>query len=375
MNRFQLYRSIRHHMKLNERRSPIFEQNNAAKIFGLIGMAVFAIYLIAGGTALGAATKGGEFSLIFIVMPFVLLVDFLMRTGIQQTPAMMIKPYLLLPLGKQRVIDSFLCTMLTGRMTDLWLCLFVPYVFICFCGGLPFWQSLALLAMLYLLIVVNSLWYLLVRTLANHHIAFWLLPVGAYALAFYKCFIDIDRGLFKTLEFCEEYGFTPLAAVVYSAVFIVLFALNRRVQAQLIDLETSQKEEKNLKYVSHLDSLSQFGKIGEYLKLEIKSAFRNKTIKNRYVQGLLTISLISILMAYTDLYDVSQEYWCLYCFLFFGATNLAKVMGPEGNFIDLLMVNKQNIYTLLQAKYYFYCAVLIIPTLSLSLLSWWANTP
>jgi hypothetical protein len=40
-------------------------------------------------------------------------------------------------------------------------------------------------------------------------------------------------------------------------------------------------------------------------------------------------------------------------------------MGPEGNYIDLLMVHKENIYTLLRAKYYFYCAILILPLLLL----------
>jgi hypothetical protein len=53
--------------------------------------------------------------------------------------------------------------------------------------------------------------------------------------------------------------------------------------------------------------------------------------------------------------------WCLYCFVFFGAVNLVKVMGPEGNYIDLLMVHEENILTLLRAKYYFYCAIVLLP--------------
>jgi hypothetical protein len=38
-------------------------------------------------------------------------------------------------------------------------------------------------------------------------------------------------------------------------------------------------------------------------------------------------------------------------------------MCPEGNFIDMLMVHEENILTLLRAKYYFYCAILILPLL------------
>ena len=57
--------------------------------------------------------------------------------------------------------------------------------------------------------------------------------------------------------------------------------------------------------------------------------------------------------------------WCLYCFVFFGAVNLVKIMGPEGNYIDLMLTHKENILEILKAKYYFFCSVLIIPTVLL----------
>ena len=49
--------------------------------------------------------------------------------------------------------------------------------------------------------------------------------------------------------------------------------------------------------------------------------------------------------------------------MFFGVVNLTKIMCPEGNYIDLLMVYEENILTLLRAKYYYYCAVLVLPLL------------
>ena len=36
-------------------------------------------------------------------------------------------------------------------------------------------------------------------------------------------------------------------------------------------------------------------------------------------------------------------------------------MGPEGNFIECLLVRKENIRSLLEAKYYYYSALLVIP--------------
>jgi hypothetical protein len=44
-------------------------------------------------------------------------------------------------------------------------------------------------------------------------------------------------------------------------------------------------------------------------------------------------------------------------------TTLVKIMGPEGNYIDLLMTNKENILMLLKAKYYFHVGILFVPLL------------
>jgi hypothetical protein len=59
----------------------------------------------------------------------------------------------------------------------------------------------------------------------------------------------------------------------------------------------------------------------------------------------------------------SRNFFCLYAFVFFGAVNLTKVMCPEGNYIDLLMVHEENILTLLRAKYYYYSIILLLPFL------------
>jgi hypothetical protein len=44
-------------------------------------------------------------------------------------------------------------------------------------------------------------------------------------------------------------------------------------------------------------------------------------------------------------------------------TTLVKVMGPEGNYIDLLMTQKENILSLLRAKYYIHVCILFVPFL------------
>lgn len=363
----KLFFALRKHQKIANRRHPLFEQNQVAKVFVYIGLGFTALYLMAIGTMLGWGTRGGDFTLLFTVMPFLLTIDFFMRFGMQQTPAMLVKPYVLLPLKKARIIDCFLVNNLLTSGNFIWFALFLPYVFIAICGGLPFWSGVAMLLMLYLLILVNSQWYLLVRTLVNHKIWWWVLPIAVYLAIYGYAFFDVEKWFRAFTDFFEDYGFTWGAALVVIAVGVVLFLINRRLQLHFVHEELSKQEKTQLKHVTQFTFLNRFGQIGEYLKLEIKSTMRNKTVKQRFIQGIFIITMLSLMLSLTDVYDgrFSTNIWCLYCFVFFGAVNLVKIMGPEGNYIDLLMVHRENIYNLLRAKYYFYCAVLILPLLLL----------
>jgi hypothetical protein len=53
----------------------------------------------------------------------------------------------------------------------------------------------------------------------------------------------------------------------------------------------------------------------------------------------------------------------VYVFIINGGMLLIKIMGAEGNYIDGLMIHKENILQLLHAKYYFYCVLLLLPFL------------
>lgn len=366
MNRLQLYLAIRRNLKLSERRSPMFEQNMVGKVFLYLGTGFLLLYLIVIGTMLGWGTRGGDFTLLFSVMPILLTIDFFMRFSMQQTPAMLVKPYLTMPMSCASVIDCFLASTVLSTGNLIWMALFLPYVFIAFCGGLTFLQSIAMLLLLWLMITTNSQWYLLVRTLVNHRIWWWILPGIVYLAIYGYAIIDVEKWARVGLDFCEEYGFTWTSFFVTLFLFLALLLINRRLQLHFVREEVSRTTSDTAPVV-HFSFLNHFGLIGEYLKIEVKSTMRNKTVKQRFIQGIVIITMLSLMLSLTDVYDgqFSTNIWCLYCFVFFGAVNLVKVMGPEGNYIDLLMVHKENIYTLLRAKYYFYCAILILPLLLL----------
>ena len=166
-------------------------------------------------------------------------------------------------------------------------------------------------------------------------------------------------------DFMGDYAFSWWTFALFVVLFIILFAINRHTQMRFIYHEISKHEKTKLKHVSEFKALNRFGQIGEYLKLEIKSTMRNKAIRSRFIQGLCFITFFSLAIAFGDIYkgNFARNFLCLYAFIFFGATNLVKVMCPEGNYIDLLMVHEENILTLLRAKYYYYCGILLLPVI------------
>lgn len=379
MNNLSLYQTIkllRKHDKLSERRSPIFEQNLTGKIFGYIGIALLCIYLIVGGTALGATSKGLP-GLLFAIMYIVLPIDFIFRLSAQQTPAMFIKPYLLMPLSRSRMIIAYIYNTLTSSFNFIWFCLLLPYTIISMASGNGILTSLVIMLICWLLIVFNSQWYLLCRTLSHRKIWWWLLPIGCAMMVLSPVGVMwLTRGMntqalanaaeryFDTVTAIDCYLLLLLAVI---AALAVVVCLNYKLHQKFALEEVSHSKEKALRTVSRFSFLERFGIVGEYLKLEIKSTMRNMAIRYRFISGMSVILIFSLLLAFTDIYDneFSQNFWSVYCFAIFGTMNITKIMCPEGNYIDLLFVHRESSLSLLNAKYYYYCTTNILPLIVL----------
>ena len=369
MNRLRLFGLLRRNNRLSFQRSPSFEQSLMARIMMVIGGGVMVIYLIAFAIMFSMMANEEDMpGMVFVIMPLLLMIDFLMRFGLQQTPSMLIKPYLLLPVEKNVIIENFLVSSLFSGWTLTWLSLFLPYSIIIWAGGTSFADCLVVLVSGMLLVMTNSQWYLLVRTLVSRSVLWWAMPLVLYAVYFVALFFDDETKAFTAFgDFVGDNGASPFMLVACILFFALAFLINRRIQLRYAIAEMAKEEKKpaGLKHVSRIEFLNRFGMIGEYLKLELKSIMRNKTVKSRVISSLVLISVLSALIAFTPAYDSAgmRNFWCFYCFALYGMTSLIKVMEPEGNYIEFLLVNRENTLTLLKAKYYIHVATLALPFL------------
>ena len=365
----QLFRILKHHRNLSEKRSPIFESNKAAKWMVGIMSSTVVIYLVMFAIvfALDANASHRFTAMEYMVaqMPLVLIADFLARLMFQQTPSQLVKPYILLPVPRYVCIDCFILTSLLSWGNLLWFIMFVPFVLMSVCFSYGLLTSVSFLILAYLIVLCSSQFYLICRTLFNNNIIWWTLPIGTFLAIFLPWIL---RGYTAFLRFyapvatgIEHGNIIPHLGIL--AVLAVLIIINRRLQYVSVWQELGKQKVTKLKRVSEFSLFNRYDEVGEYLKLEIKLLMRNKNPRKTFLFAIVLVLLISMIIAFTSVYDSQfmTNFWCIYCFAIFGGMLLIKVMSYEANYIETLFIHKENILKLLRAKYYFFCMLLLIP--------------
>ena len=366
-----LFHLVSKNQRLMIRRHPLVSQNKIMKVFIYIFMAFWAVYLILFGVMMAFAfdaTNYESFDWINGGMIFFMAIDFVGRFFIQETPAQEIKPYKMHLIPQNFLLNVFLVRMAFRVDNFFWFFFHVPFAIFAvlkFYGFIGFFGYLVGWWFMYML---NGYWYLIWRTKIQRTIIWFLVPLTIYAaLIFFGIFFDkqhqwlfdasmmLGRGFFQWNLPCF---LLPLLACV------PLFFINRKMQRKCVYDEIAQVEHVKKVKSREMSWLNRFGVIGEYMKLEVKSVMRNKVVRTQFLMGVTYMILFCCLFAFTDVYDgqpFMKTFICVYCFACLCTMTLTNVMGAEGNYIDFLMSRKESVLSLLKAKYYFNCIIIVFP--------------
>ena len=337
---FHLIRELRRLRKLAGKRHPMYEQNKFAKYLIGFSLALGAVYLIVFGVLFI-----GLFREIFPSMEpyhifnkgmvYLLIADFVMRLSLTKLPVQEIKPLVLLPMGKNRVLRSYLVLTGMNGYNLVWMFMLVPFGFGTLFRYFGFVGVLGFLVGYWLLMLLNNYWYVMCRTLMNQSILYVLLPIVVYALLLVGLLVPETNYIGN---FCMELG---EGFFQWSKTEVV----------------------KKLKKVTEYKFLDRFGEVGEYMRLEIKLLSRNKVPRTQFFLGLSIMLIFSVVLAFTDIYDGTfmRYFITVYNFAVLGVMVLSQTMSYEGNYLDGLMSRKESILNLLRAKYYVQCVLLLLP--------------
>lgn len=365
-----LYKIIKKNQKLGAKRNPAFDTNRFAK-FLMYFMAVYwAAILLFLGVMLPLMFEEivpnmEPYHIMNQGFLYVMFADFLIRFMGQPAVAQELKPYLLMPVKKNRLIDTFLIQSGLSGFNFIWFFTYAPFAFLTVIRFYGFGGMFLYLLGIWLLFVLNNYWYLLCKMLMSEKTIWYLLPIAVYgALGCAEFLLDglpISRFTMNLGEgFIEG---NPLSFLFVLGVIMVLFVLNREIQKKLLYDEISKVKDTKMKHVSEYKFLDKYGDVGEYIRLELKLIARNKTVKAQFRMAFIIMIAFSMVVAFTDVYDGTGmiTFICAYNYLLLPIMTLGQVMTFEGNYIDGLMSRKESIYNLLRAKYYLTTLIIVVP--------------
>ena len=363
-----LFNELRKQGTLAAKRHPMYDKNRFSKYL-VRAMSVFwAGYLMFIGVMLAAAldTNNMEpFHLLNSALIFILILDFALRFPFQKTPTQEVKPYLLLPVKRSRMIDFLLIRSGLNSFNLFWLFLFVPFAIITLPKFFGITGVISYCVGIWLLMIFNNYWFLLCRTLMSERIVWVALPLLVYGgiiaaiLIPEESFVSdlfVDLGESYILGNLLAFGCTILG-------IFLMWVINRCIMSRLIYSELSKVEDTKVKHVSEYKFFDKYGDVGEYMRLELKLLLRNKTCKHLLRMGVLLVAAFSLALSFSDIYDgvFASNFIVCYNFALFGQLFISSIMSYEGNYIDGLMSRKESILTLLKAKYYLYSMGILIP--------------
>ena len=367
-----LYKIIKQNQKLAEKRNPAFDTNRFAKFLIYFMIVYWAALFLFFGVMLPfmfeeLVPNMEPYHIMNQGFIYVMLADFLMRFMAQPSVSQEIKPYLLMPVKRKKLISMLLLKSGLDSYNFMWFFVYVPFAFLTVIRFYGFGGMFLYLLGIWLIFVFNNYWYLLCKLLLGEKTLWLLLPTLVFgALGAAEFLLDglpISR---FTMDLGE--GFiegNPLSFLFIIACIGVLFFINLKLQQRMIYNEISKKEDTKIKHVSEYKFLDQYGEVGEYIRLEIKLITRNKTVKTQFRMGIIVMLGFSFALAFTDVYDGSYmtSFICLYNYAVLPIMTLGQVMSFEGNYIDGLMSRKESIFNLLRAKYYLTTLIILVPFL------------
>ena len=365
-----LYKIIKQNQKLAEKRNPAFDTNRFAKFLMYFMIIYWAALFLFFGVMLPfmfeeLVPNMEPYHIMNQGILYVMAADFLMRFIGQPSVSQEIKPYLLMPVKRKKLISMLLLKSGLDSYNLIWFFVYVPFAFLTVIRFYGFGGMFLYLLGLWLIFVFNNYFYLLCKLLLGEKTIWLLLPIGIFgALGAAEFLIDglpISRFTMNLGEgFIEG---NPLSFLLILACIGIMFFINMKLQLRMIYNEISKKEDTKIKRVSEYKFLDKYGEVGEYIRLEIKLITRNKTVKAQFRMGIIVMLAFSFLLAFTDVYDGTnmKSFICMYNYAVLPIMTLGQVMCFEGNYIDGLMSRKESIFNLLRAKYYLTSLIIVVP--------------
>lgn len=271
-------------------RSSYWQKGIALKII----MGFFALYMMLSFLALGI----GSFFILKKTMPdsdplqtvnsfllFAVFGDLIFRYLMQKLPVMDIKPLLILPIRKTKLVHYVLGKSTFSAFNIFSLFFYIPFAVVLITQDYDITGVLGWLAAMILLTQCGNFTNFIIN---KNNIAFWGLAtvlIGTIGLQYFGIYdvTTLSQSIFDGLVA------NPIYVVVPFGLLIMLYIVNFKVLKGQLFLDDAIKEKVKEANTVDLSWANRFGEMAPFIKNEIRLIWRNKRTKTVFLMSFLFV--------------------------------------------------------------------------------------
>lgn len=269
-------------------RSSYWQTGIALKII----MAFFALYFLVTFLSIGV---GGYFLLkkqfpdqdplqiINSYLIFAILGDLIFRYLMQKLPVMNIKPMLVLPIKKTKLVHYVLAKSAFSFFNFMSLFFYIPFTIVLMSQGYNVMGVLGwLLAMIFIVQATNFLNFLI----NENTVAFWVIAILTVALIALERFAIFDIRIYSQAIF-DTIVANPLLALVPLGITAILYKLDFNLLKDKLYLDGMVSKKVKEANTADLTWANRFGDTAPFIKNDIRLIWRNKRTKTVFLMSFV----------------------------------------------------------------------------------------
>ncbi|WP_130733331.1 DUF5687 family protein [Flavobacterium sp. J27] len=347
-------------------RSSSFSTNVVLKIFMILGALYFmTMFIILGIGSYHILEKAGlnPFNAVNSFALYYLIVDLIIRFFFQKMPTLTVRPFLNQNVKKNSIVHFVLNKTVFSFFNFIHWFFFIPFTITLLIKGYTGTAVLWCLSM-FLFIYINNFLAILI----DKKDAIFYTIVGVFAifgvLQYYNIF---DITLYSNPFFTSFYEYSYLI-IIPVILLAILYYINFNFFKSNLYLDAGLSIQQNLATTENLTFLDQFGKLGTFLKNDIRLLKRNKRAKTTLLMSVLF--LFYGLLFFTNSIEVyNAPVWKIFAGIFVSGGFLFNfgqfVPSWDSSYYPLMMTQNITYKDYLSSKWW----LMVIATTASTLLS------
>ncbi|MEX2595547.1 MAG: DUF5687 family protein, partial [Salibacteraceae bacterium] len=284
--------------------------------------------------------------------------DFIIRYFMQKLPAMVVQPYLHLPIQKSSLVNYLLLKTIWSPFNILHFLIFVPFFFEVF-ENLEFFSALGWVLAFVTLVFTSNYFLLLIKRTSDIDTRVYLGMLGIVTFVVAADWFGwIDFQLFSAFVF-NAFFLHPFLALIPVLLLGLVYGVNYRyLRANMYLSRLAKDKRSEVSYVGN-GLLSRFGLIGRLAELEFKFIWRNKRPKSVLLMTILFLAYGLIVFPNPE-YDGNYLMYTIFSIIITGMflMNYGQyLLGWEGSHFDHILTRNVSFYDYYMSKFLLFAMV------------------